>query len=228
MAQLTTPTFIIGLGGIGNIVTRLVWERFTASGRPLPSTLRIRSIDTAGQSDHELARPLPDSMFTRLGQFQSNDVIHNLSLFPKVQRWWNYPPNAFAHGFIDNGAGARRPVGRLAFFQEFSKVFEAIRGDLSVPLTDVVQRALFEANLGGVSRAPRVIIIGSLAGGTGSGTFLDVAFLTRYLFSQLGYLASAGTITGVFGLPSVIHLASGDPDSTQARERQVNTIGALS
>jgi hypothetical protein len=227
MTQLTTPTFIIGLGGIGNIVARLVWERYTAAGE-LPSTVRIRSIDTAGQSEHEFARPLPDSMFTRLGGFQANEVVQHLQLFPDVQRWWKYPPQAFSPGFIDNGAGARRPVGRLIFFREFAKVLEAIRSDLSGPKSDVVQRELVEAGLGKVSLAPRVFIIGSLAGGTGAGTFLDVAFLTRYLFQQLGYQRSSGTITGIFGMPSVIHLASGDPDSTQARERQVNAIGALS
>ena len=228
MKEITTPTFIIGLGGIGNIVARLVWERYPSANERLPSTVRIRSIDTAGQSDHEFARPLPDDMFTKLGGFQANQVIQNLTLFPEIARWWKYPPNAFVPGFIDNGAGARRPVGRLVFFREFSKVHQALRGDFAGPKSDLVQRELIEAGLGNVKLTPRVIIVGSLAGGTGSGIFIDVAFLARHLFRELGYQYSGGTITGVFALPSVIHLASGDGDSNQARERQVNALAALS
>jgi hypothetical protein len=228
MSLLTTPTFIIGLGGLGNIVARLIWQRYLTSGRDVPETVRIRSIDTAEQSSHELAPRLPDEMFTKLGEFQANQVIQRLDLYPRVARWWKYPPNAFAPGYIENGAGAKRPVGRLVFFEQFGKVYEAFRSDLTGPKQAHVQQALIEQELGQVRNTPRVFIVGSVAGGTCSGTFIDTAFLVRHLLAQQGYEAGGATITAVLGMPSVIHLKSGDEGSSQARQRQVNALAALS
>ncbi|BCS31402.1 hypothetical protein TBR22_A06030 [Luteitalea sp. TBR-22] len=223
---ITTPTFIIGLGGIGNTVARLIYQRYASTNTRVPETVRIRSIDTAPQPSG-LAPELPESMFTRLGDFQANQVIQRLDLYEPVKRWWTYPPNAFAPGFIDNGAGARRPVGRLIFFQQFRKIVDALREDFDGPKSTAVQQAMLDRDLGAVRNTPRVFIIGSVAGGTCSGTFLDMAMLVRHLLRERGYEAQGATVTGIFALPSVVHLASGDATSLQARQRQVNAFSAL-
>lgn len=225
--MITTPTFIVGLGGIGNLVTRLVWERYRSSNRTLPETVRIRSIDTADQHPDEATERLPDAMFTRVGEFQATAVIQRLDLHPEVQRWWDYPAGAFAPGYIANGAGAKRPVGRLVFFHQFRRIHDEIKTDLAAPLRDTVQMQLINQKLSDLRKTPRVFVVGSLAGGTCSGMFLDVAILLRHLIRTLGYDATGAQIVGVFGLPSVIHLASGDGASAQGRQRQVNTSAAL-
>lgn len=228
MSLVTTPTFVIGLGGIGNIVSRLIWQRYLASDREVPETVRIRSIDTAEQAAHELASPLPEQMFTKLGEFQANQVIQRLDLYPRVARWWKYPANSFAPGYIENGAGAKRPVGRLVFFEQFGKLYQALKDDFTGPKQQHVQQRLIERQLGHVRNTPRVFLVGSVAGGTCSGTFIDVAFLVRHLLGQLGYESGGATITAILGLPSVIHLKSGDDGSSQARQRQINALAALS
>ncbi len=58
-------------------------------------------------------------------------------------------------------------------------------------------------------------IVGSLAGGTGSGTFLDVAFLAQR------YLNTFSKITGVFVLPRVF------ANLTQTNMVTSNAYGAL-
>lgn len=223
--HITTPTFIIGLGGIGNAVARLVYQRYMSAEGQLPPTVRIRSFDTASQAPLEFAAELPSSMFTQLGAFNANQVIQHIDSFPLVNRWWTYDRASMALGYIENGAGAKRPVGRLVFFQEFRKIHEALYADFVGPKSNDVQNRLIEQGLGEVKLTPRVFIVGSIAGGTGAGMFLDAALLSRHLLSSVGY--NAASMTGVFGLPSIIALASNDDGTQQHRERQVNASGAL-
>ena len=227
MSQITTPTFIIGLGGIGNLVVRLVRERYLSTDTAIPDTLRLRSIDTADQSKYGLARLLPEELFTKAGDFDANGVIRDLDLFPLVKRWWKYPSAAYSLGFIENGAGAKRPVGRLVFFQQFESIHAALQADLAEPRRIEVQTKMIEQGLGRVKLTPRVFVIGSLAGGTCSGTFIDVAFLLRRMLANMGYEVSGASITGIFALPSVIHLASKDEGTLTARQRQINSHAAL-
>ncbi len=52
---LTTPTFIIGLGGIGQKVTFLLADRFHNSRwGGVPPTIRLRAIDTAPEEKYEI------------------------------------------------------------------------------------------------------------------------------------------------------------------------------
>ncbi len=227
MGQITTPTFIIGLGGIGNFVVRLIRERYLSTDMDIPDTLRLRSIDTANQADYPLARPLPEECFTKVGDFDANGVVQDLGLFPLVKRWWKYPSSAYTMGFISNGAGAKRPVGRLVFFQEFKRIFDVLQADLAGPKRVDVQNKMVEQGLGLVKLTPRVFVIGSLAGGTCAGTFIDVAFLLRRMLADMGYEVSGASINGIFALPSVIHLASKDGTTLAGGQRQVNAYASL-
>ena len=228
-SMLTTPTFIIGLGGVGNAVVRLIRERFLSSeAGEIPPTVFLRSIDTADQSNQATnARDLPKEMYTQLGQFNSAEVVGNLDKFPLVNRWWKYPPGAFALGFINAGAGARRPVGRLCLFQKFTLVHDALQSDFRAATATTLQDILQAAGLPPAKKTARVYIIGSLAGGTCSGTFIDVAVIARQLLRSEGFQEGGVRVTGVFALPSVINLGAGDSHTLAARQRRVNTYAAL-
>lgn len=229
MSQLTTPTFIIGLGGIGNAVLRLIRERFESSSRSgIPDTVKLRSIDTADQAKNEtFGHRLPAKMFTRVHDFAANDVVANLRLFPEIQRWWSYAQGTFTPGFVDEGAAARRPVGRIVFFQRFGRIHTALRNDFAAPLAVELQNRMLEAGLDTVRKTPRVYVVASLAGGTGAGLFADVSFLARHMLRESGYDPRGTRLTGIFALPSVVHLASADGQSEQGRQRRINTFGAL-
>ena len=92
-------------------------------------------------------------------------------------------------GAIDKGAGGIRPVGRLAFFHNYREIKSAItsaemqtRGAYPHLMTDF---GLIQDN--GLD----IFIVGSLYGGTGSGTFLDVAYAVRNIYPNnkvFGYL----------------------------------------
>ena len=144
VSMLTNPTFIIGLGGIGEKVTFLVADRFHNSHwRGVPETLRIRAIDTAPPEP----RDIPTSKyryFTQLGQFDADEVIQYPDLYPEIENWWQY---ALTPGFINLGAGAERPVGRLVFFKNLDRINAVLTEDFRVPLADALQNSLIKAGL---------------------------------------------------------------------------------
>ncbi|MBU4448178.1 MAG: tubulin-like doman-containing protein, partial [Proteobacteria bacterium] len=226
MASLTTPTFIIGLGGIGQKVTFLVANRFENSRwGEVPETMRIRAIDSAPAEAFEI--PVSRCRyFTQLGPFDANQTIQNIELFPEINKWWDYP--GLTPGFIAMGAGAKRPVGRLVFFREFAKLYGVLKDDFRVPLAETLQQRLIAEGLDRVKiQQPQVYIVGSLAGGTCSGMLIDTAFLIRKLLQDVGYESGGINITAILGLQSVIEVATHDGTLNAARDRRLNAYAAV-
>lgn len=225
--MITNPHFIIGLGGIGNAVARLVWQRFMQTEGGPPPTVLIRSIDTAEQLDMPGTPRLPDQMFVRLEGFAANEVVANKNLFPEVSRWWDYDSDTHSIGFIDNGAGARRPLGRLFFFHQFSRIQSTLDRTFRHPLDLDLQNELVGEGYDMVRKQPNVFLVGSVAGGTCSGMLIDMAFAARELLRRCGYDGATIKIAGILALPSVVFAATGDQTSVEARNMQVNAMGAL-
>jgi hypothetical protein len=221
--MLTIPTFIIGLGGIGQKITAIIADRFHNSMGFIPPTIRIRAIDSAPQEEFNI--PIPkDRFFTQIGGFDAYHTIQNLSLFPQIKRWWKYDLNP---GFISIGAGSKRPVGRLIFFHDFERINQILSDDFAIPLEDGLQQELMKAGLDQVKRHPRVFLVGSLAGGTCSGMLIDLAFLVRHLLKTQGYESGAINISAVLGLQSVLDVATKDPGTHDEKVRKLNVYGAL-
>jgi hypothetical protein len=220
------PTFIIGLGGVGNKVVRLVRERFLATSEKgvLPPTVLLRSIDTTNQPP-SWADPLPEKMFTNIGNFDADDVVNNLESYQEINRWYKYAKGEFAPGFVSSGAKAKRPVGRICFFHQFNRIKTALESDFAVPKSiDLRERLMREQEID-VSQVPQVFLVGSIAGGTCSGMFIDAAFAARRMLMDLGYHGIQ--VIGIFALPSVIHADSKDEDTDMALQRRINAMGAL-
>ncbi|MBD2175676.1 tubulin-like doman-containing protein [Pseudanabaena sp. FACHB-1998] len=91
---------------------------------------------------------------------------------------------------IDNGASGIRAVARLAFFHNYAaiknKIVEAERGTRN-PSPQLINDLRLIIN-----NEIDIFIVGSLYGGTGSGTFLDTAYAVQKLYPNAqvyGYLA---------------------------------------
>ncbi len=97
-----------------------------------------------------------------------------------------------------SGAGQIRARGRLALFAKVGDIDALIAQAINAVREIRTSKQAFSDNFQVSSRdGVEVFIVGSLAGGTGSGTFLDTAFLTRE------HLNNFSNITGVFVLPRV-------------------------
>src|SRR5207245_10549806 len=81
-----------------------------------------------------------------------------------------------------------------------------------------LERACLETGLDVRSAAPRVFVVTSLVGGTGSGMFIDLAYLVRQQLMRLGH--EAAEVVGICYLPP----AASEPRRVQ---EQANTFAAL-
>ena len=194
------PTVIIGLGGTGHGAILKLKKRFMDVYPSVPPIIKFLSIDTTENVEHsEKARDgstvtlEPGSERYVISVSNPAGLVNGTN--PHIDEWW---PSNIPILAISAGAGQVRARGRLALFAKSKEIFAAI-GKAIDDVKQIKNRKLMfkddfrVSDRGGVE----VYIVGSLAGGTGSGTFLDVAFITR------SFLDSLSNITGVLALPRV-------------------------
>ncbi len=202
------PTVIIGLGGTGKEVLlrlrRKFFEKYKKPGLPVIAYLWIdtdlRDISLDGRridyiSDEIRFQPTemvdaqvpPDSFIT---------YFRNKNAYPNIFRWMD--PTMEAHGSVVEGAKAFRPLGRLGFFHAFNGE-NGIEQKL-LNHSQNIQTQTAKNEMQDIARVDttkvNIYIVTSVAGGTGSGMFLDMAFLAKSMISN-------ANICGFIVLPSL-------------------------
>lgn len=207
------PTLLIGLGGTGREVLLRVRQRFVEryGAARFPCTAYLW-IDT-DVDNSETVEGRPRDFISSEARLQTSEMLDAtitadqfLSYFEHSQQnrhifSWIYP-GVRKSGAVLHGARAVRPLGRLAFFHHV----DAIRRRILSAAADVSdarrrdemrERYGIEVATDGLS----VYVVFSVAGGTGSGMFLDMAFLLRHLGREGSILSP--NITGFLVLPPV-------------------------
>ncbi len=204
------PTLVIGLGGSGTWTARrlkkLMQQRYGII--PLIRFLFVDCDQGAFTSQPELA-DVQDAekvaMFIRNPEQIWQEVQEGIG---ERAKWRDWLPEQLNVGILRGarGAGGIRPVGRFALFASLQEVWGrlnsalrdilAIEQQLRTTLGDQAERVTVHYS------EPRIYIVGSLCGGTGSSLFLDIAVLVRHCLRQIAPDAQP-SIVGVFFLPSV-------------------------
>lgn len=194
------PTVIIGLGGTGHGAVLKLKRRFINAYGSVPPIIKFLSIDTTDNVDH--SEYADDGTVVTLEPGSERHVIsvaqpasYVNGSYDYIDEWW---PSHIPVQAITAGAGQVRARGRLALFARSRTIFAAVNNAIDavkeIKNRSVAYKEEFRvSDRGGVE----VYIVSSLAGGTGSGTFLDLAFITR------SFLDSLSNITGVLVLPRV-------------------------
>lgn len=184
---LLRRTILIGLGGAGKLILTHVKRLMIDTYGIVPPCVRLLALDTDGKVE-ELRSTLSDEQIQlSTDEFLYMKVDHPRSFIEadkNVGDWFVKPLPA---GAIHNGAGAIRQVGRVAFFHhgnEFLRRVDRIASDLyHQGLKNLMQNARSEIKGAktdfDLSDAMEIYVCGSLAGGTGSGTFIDVGIILR-------------------------------------------------
>jgi hypothetical protein len=197
MAQYR-PTLVIGLGGTGCKIVqklrRLVQPHF---GPERSDAFQFLVLDTDAQrvdADEEFLGP---DIFNNLAQpyIRAADIVRRMQahpgLFPDLQTWWPYYWAEHEAGWqrterpylpldISTGAHAVRAVGRFALWHQGRRVANLVQRRWG----QAVEVGADYGSSAGRALCGKVYVICSLAGGTGSGMFLDVAYLLRFLLSR--------------------------------------------
>lgn len=213
---MTRPALIVGLGGTGQwVLTWLKRDLLLSNNGEVPSNVRLLSIDTATQLEAGASRvtashkeegaeiggvTLDKSEFIYVGGDSRPIALSvkagkmtQIGKWYHAQRWLDsQAPAAF---ILDDGAGRIRQFGRMAVYKDIlgqetnSQIWRAFGSAMdSIAAMTNEQRRL------------EVMVVGSFAGGTGSGMFLDIALILRLLAQQKGI---HHVLRGIFALPSV-------------------------
>jgi hypothetical protein len=195
------PTIIIGMGGTGGDVIMRVRRRFyetygSLAEFPIVSYLWL---DTDRSEKHILAKEIRD--FVRLTDTErlmltindTTSITQNLKEpnYAHVDKWWY--PGLNALGQMNEGAGQIRAYSRLAFFHHYQAIRTAIidaNTKVRDPLAqDVMMKSPVLKDLGLLAQVDfnsptNVVLVCSIAGGTGSGMMMDVSFLVKEIFQE--------------------------------------------
>jgi serine/threonine protein kinase len=200
------PAVAIGLGqfGLGTLrqLRREIIEYFGSPGA-LPS-LRMVFLDTdpetvqlASRATAQQALHQHEVLWTRLHRpshyIKPRDIHTGLETWLHAKMLYRIPRQQTAAGI--------RALGRLAFIDNYRAIARRVSEELQACCTrDVLEKAVRETGLNMATPIPRVYIVTSLAGGTGSGMFIDLAYLVRRELRQLGH--ETAEVVGVCYLPA--------------------------
>lgn len=188
---MNAPTLIVGLGGTGSKIVLRVSEKVTEEQR---KSIGFAVFDTDVNELHQIKE---QNAFVKTIQTSTKlSVGEYLDIDTHSRDTW-FPVNAILNSkTLTEGAGQVRAVSRLA-------LETAIRAGKMEPLHEAIED-LYKLEGNEYEQALRVIIVSSLAGGTGSGILLPVAlYIKNYLATR--FRQSANITRGFFLLPEVFY-----------------------
>jgi hypothetical protein len=180
---LENPALIIGLGGTGiDALLKVKYQmsrRFVLPEDPVtnkkmekPNTIEFLALDTdvASLSKSEFGIKLNErSEFHALTHAGIGRYIKERNQVPSYITDWLSPELTLSDG--TNGAEGFRQAGRLLLFLKLSSIIESITRKINSLIT-------------GNDKKLYVFILSGISGGTGSGTFLDIAYIIRQILEN--------------------------------------------
>ncbi len=183
------PTIVIGIGGTGGkVLCRLrqsIADQFgSLSAMPAVQILYIdtdvASIDAVAKTGDRGTLAEHETLLTPLRQtrdYRSHDLANLKSI---SRRWiYNIPRSGRTEGL--------RALGRLALLDHSTRVLERLRkAVLAATDREAIAETSRNTGLKFVETDPRVLVVASIAGGTGGGMVVDVAYAVRQILAECG------------------------------------------
>lgn len=217
---MARPALVIGLGGTGQwVLTYLKKDLIETNQGKMPDNVKLLCFDTVQQITAETAasvsnedkevkvgsvRLIPKVEFIHLGgdvhqlskivakdfetKEESKKELPHIGSWFRASEWLADLPTAQFR--LSAGAGQLRQFGRVALFNDLrsAKKSEVWRR-LDVSIGELSKNLQEKERL-------EIIVVGSFAGGTGSGLFIDMALLARHRAGRVPFL-----LRGYFVLP---------------------------
>jgi hypothetical protein len=197
-------SIFIGIGGTGDWILTYLKEKVRAAYGEVPKDIQFRLLDTLapdqrnntaarlgnkvgiGTTEYLQLADHPPGNFFRI----AGDLAEQPGAKPYLSRWFKsslFTKHLAQADFnLVRGAGQHRQFGRMGMFLNKQQVMNMVR------------RALEDCGARNAGETA-IWIVGSVAGGTGAGTFPDMALLARQAAEGLG----SHRVLGVAVLPSV-------------------------
>lgn len=180
---IDNPILIIGLGGTGiDALLRLKYQinrRFKLPEDPIskkkrgkPDNVEFLAFETNEQDRNKTYHGIgldPLNEFVLLSNAEIGGLLQNRSILEPYITEWLSPELSITDGM--NGAAGVRQAGRLLLFTKINQVVQAI--DKKIKTLSV-----------GTNKKLMVFLLSGLSGGTGSGCFLDIAYIVRGIIER--------------------------------------------
>ena len=238
------PTYYIGAGGIGYLIVSWLMHYMD---QYLPANIGIQNfngarfltLDTASPDSYDLPPndPARNTLFTIEGDL--NNIIEEVKKGSYAGIKEFYPLSEESEvakkarkrvGDLKDGAGTTRPFGRIGYFYTYDKIVAELEKLIRAEVTanDMRFGGKFEIitpEKGGKQRRC-FFIVSSLAGGTGSSCFLDIAATLRKIHAD-SFSHEKWTITGVFTLAEVLAIDTKVDQEGKRKKMKANVYAAL-
>jgi len=219
MAEIYQPTLVIGLGGTGKkiiVALKKMIAENTEHGMADFPFLKVLSLDT------DQAAPVTKSAIKTIRDeaLSINDnkekyqlqcgfgTVPDFKDYPEIGEWFpDSLKSLLMPAELAKGAGQKKPVGRFTFAWNASEIYEELNSFLRAPVDATIAKDKNIAQK--LSKTINVFICGSICGGTGSGTFLDTAYLVRYISKINQGNGYQTKIFGMFALASLFDSIQG-------------------
>jgi len=215
MANEIYPTLVIGLGGTGCQMAESVYRRAVGLGLEDSGQIAVLGFDT---DVHDIRRRVSKLGQGTIVQISTADrVLDILRRYPDAERTWFHRREELSQDILsmslDEGAGQMRPMTRLAITDALH------RGRVVQDVRQKLQRLSETSNRPGYQwrGAVHCYVLGSLAGATGCGSFLQIALIARQVAKDNG--VQKISIRGLFLLPDVFIKSVG-----LTRDQEINVL----
>ncbi len=191
------PTLLVGIGGTGSKIAETILETAHRNDRSLSARIGILALDTDLNSLNDLRSVERRS---RIAFSRPETVYRLLERNAGVERTWCYSrrdaemSEAILGMSLIEGAGQIRMLTRLALHDAFAN------DSLMTTLEDAISRLGVHDSDQDFAGSIHILVVGSLAGATGSGAFAQLALALKQAARQREVNA---TVRGVFLLPDV-------------------------
>ncbi len=240
MPNLPIPSLIIGLGGTGALTVMHVKQQLlNIYSNQIPDSVGLLVFDTAqeplaqfktGGAVRDEGQGFGAIQFSQREQGHlggdARTLVENIANDPRYKHMANWfkadyylrqTKRDLFH--LQAGAGMYRQFGRLALFKDVqapgtSQFYLLVNGKIR----DIQAEY-------GAGRSLAVFIVGSLAGGTGAGLFLDTAHLVRQIAKGSGFDVQ---LRGYFFLPETFQATLNTTQVADARGRAFGALRELS
>ncbi|MFI4985852.1 MAG: tubulin-like doman-containing protein [Alphaproteobacteria bacterium] len=193
------PTVFVGLGGTGKEVLLRVrrqilstrWKSLRLANLTKFPIAQFMYFDVDTQAAQESDRAAASDLLGNAVRFSPSETLQkflDLQLFLNSRKAYplidEFFPNQELHGInVLHGAAQIRVLSRLYFFQHYGEFRSMLTAKARAAVASLQNREYME-KLGlkvDAANRYRVVIVASAAGGTGSGSFLDVGYLASSL-----------------------------------------------
>jgi hypothetical protein len=194
--SMATPALIVGLGGTGVKVLTLVKQDLMAThGGQVPQEVQLLAFDTEVESDVQAGVAVAATAAGAAGVVKLEkekgeyiwiggnirDYVRDVARgkYAHVSSWLQAAyyldtlPDALF--FLEAGAGMLRQFGRLAIF------YDVLKGAGLSKIYRMTKQAIERVQRARKGETIQVMLVSSVAGGTGAGMFVDMAYLIRQI-----------------------------------------------